>query len=130
MSDPARLADLVLVVHALVVLFVVGGQALVLLGGALHWGWVRNLAFRAIHLSVLVVVVVQTWLGQVCPLTTWEWDLRRAAGETAPVDSFIGHWLRRLIFYEAPEWAFTLTYSVFAILVLASWWWFPPRWRR
>jgi len=40
----AWLADTVLIVHVVFVLFVVGGFALIL-AGAGRWGWVRNRAF-------------------------------------------------------------------------------------
>jgi hypothetical protein len=32
-----------------------------------------------------------------------------------------------MIFYEAPFWVFTLVYTVFGLLVLVAWWYFPPR---
>jgi len=41
--------------------------------------------------------------------------------------SFIEHWLTQLLFYEAPGWVFTLAYSVFAALVLLTWWKYPPK---
>jgi hypothetical protein len=128
--SPALLADALLVVHAAVVVFVVGGQVMVLVGGPLGWGWVRSPLFRVAHLLVLLVVIVQSWLGQRCPLTDWEMALRREAGQSAYGESFVAHWVGSLLFYEAPPWAFTLAYTVFGVLVLASWYWLPPRRRR
>jgi hypothetical protein len=128
--SPALLADALLVVHAAVVVFVVGGQVMVLVGGPLGWGWVRSLLFRVAHLVVLLVVIVQSWLGRRCPLTDWEMALRREAGQSAYGESFVAHWVGSLLFYEAPSWAFTLAYTVFGVLVLASWYWLPPRRRR
>ena len=40
---------------------------------------------------------------------------------------FVQYWVHRLIFYDAPSWVFIVIYSLFAIAVLASWWWVPPR---
>ena len=31
---------------------------------------------------------------------------------------------------SAPPWVFTGGYTVFALLVLATWWYFPPRFKR
>lgn len=121
------LADVVLLLHFAVVLFVVGGLLLVIAGNRLHWRWVNALAFRLVHLAAIVVVVAQAWLGQACPLTTLEMWLRRQAGEAAYGASFIEHWVQRLLYYEAPSWVFTLAYSLFALGVLAAWWHFPPR---
>jgi hypothetical protein len=53
--------------------------------------------------------------------------LRRQAGEATYGASFIEHWVQRLLYYEAPSWVFTLAYSLFALLVAAAWWYFPPR---
>jgi hypothetical protein len=35
--------------------------------------------------------------------------------------------VQRLLFYEAPAWVFVLGYSLFASLVAAAWWIFPPQ---
>ena len=121
------LADGVLALHVAVVLFVVLGLLLVLAGNGLGWRWVNHLWFRLAHLVAIVVVVAQAWLGMICPLTTLEIWLRRQAGQSGYDGSFIGHWLQQLLYYEAPAWVFIALYSVFGLLVLASWWWFPPR---
>jgi polyferredoxin len=124
------LADAVLVVHFAVVVFVVGGLVLILVGNWLRWRWVNALWFRVAHLVAIGIVVAQAWLGVACPLTTLESWLRVQAGSTAYRQGFIEHWLQRILFYEAPAWAFTSVYTVFALLVLAAWWYFPPRRKR
>ena len=130
MPSPALsrwLADGVLVLHAGVVLFVVGGWILTLLGNWRGWGWVNGLRFRLTHLAAIAFVVAQAWLGATCPLTALESWLRVQAHAAAYRTSFIEHWLQRLLFYAAPPWVFMLAYSVFAAFVVAAWWWFPPR---
>lgn len=127
MTAAALLADLILVAHVAVVLFVVLGQVLIVAGGIAGWGWVRRFWFRATHLGLIGFIVVQTWLGELCPLTIWEQQLRRAAGQAAYQESFIEHWLSRLIFYEAPWWVFVSAYTAFGALVLGSWLLWPPR---
>jgi len=58
-------ADVVGVIHGLVVLFVVGGQALILAGWAAHWTWTRARVFRFAHLAaigfIVAVVLVEIW---------------------------------------------------------------------
>ena len=66
------LADAVLVLHFGIVVFVVGGLVLVVAGNALRWRWVNAFGFRLAHLAAIAVVVAQSWLGEVCPLTTLE----------------------------------------------------------
>ncbi|KKL03114.1 DUF2784 domain-containing protein [Rheinheimera mesophila] len=115
------LADAILVVHVLFVCFVVFGLLAIYLGYALSWQWVRNLRFRLLHLVAIGIVVVQSWLGMICPLTVWEMALRKQAGAGTYAGSFIQHWLHQLLYYSAPDWAFMLLYSAFGLLVLASW---------
>ena len=115
------LADAILVVHVLFVCFVVFGLLAIYLGYALSWQWVRNLRFRLLHLVAIGIVVVQSWLGMICPLTVWEMALRKQAGAVTYAGSFIQHWLHQLLYYSAPDWAFMLLYSAFGLLVLASW---------
>lgn len=124
------LASAVLIIHVGVVLFIVGGQLLIVAGALAGWRWVRNLPFRALHLAAMVYVAMQTWFDLVCPLTTLEQWLRLGAGQGAADQvyqgDFIGHWLGRLLFYQAPPWVFMAAYTAFAALVAACWWWAPP----
>ena len=124
------LADLVLICHVAIVVFVVFGLLLILIGNLVGWRWVNHPLFRLLHLATIAVVVAEAWLGIVCPLTTLERWLRFKAGVDGYGGGFIEYWLQRLLFYQAPDWVFTLAYTLFGSVVLASWWVFPPRWRR
>jgi polyferredoxin len=120
------LADVVLTLHFSIVAFVVGGLVLTIIGNLNNWQWVNALWFRFAHLVAIAVVVAQAWFGATCPLTSLEMWLRANAGEASYSESFIEHWLQRLLYYEAPTWVFTLGYSLFGLLVAATWWCFPP----
>lgn len=121
------LADAVLLVHFAIVLFVVGGLVFVIVGNLRHWPWVNGLWFRVAHLAAIGIVVAQAWLGKLCPLTILESWLRGQAGEASYSASFIEHWVQRALYFEAPPWLFALVYTAFGLLVLAAWWYFPPR---
>ena len=127
MSPYQALADAVLLLHFTVVLFIVAGLALVVAGNVWHWRWVNNIWFRLAHIGAIGVVVLQSWLGQLCPLTTLESWLRVKAGSPSYSRSFIEHWVQRVLFYEAPFWVFALAYTVFGLLVVFAWCRFPPR---
>ena len=118
------IADAILVVHALFVLFVVGGLVLILLG-ARRWSWVRNRSFRTLHLAAIALVTAEALLGITCPLTMWE-DMLRGGGAER---SFIGRWVSRLLYYDFPEWVFATAYCAFALAVLWAWRAVPPRTR-
>jgi hypothetical protein len=117
-------ADLILIIHFAFVLFVVGGFALILVGAALGWQWIRNRAFRYSHLAAIVFVAAEGLVGMACPLTVWENALRSIGGD-AP--SFVARWVRWLLYYEFPEWVFTTIYIAFAIAVGMTLWLAPPR---
>ena len=121
------LADLVLATHLAFVLFMLGGQAAILAGWSLGWGWTRNRWFRGLHLAGILLVVVQSWLGAVCPLTGLEHRLRVLGGGPGYERGFISDWLARLLFYSAPDWVFVVVYSLFGLLVLVSFIAYPPR---
>ena len=120
-------ADALLALHVAFVLFVVVGLALILFGAWRGWGWVRSPWFRVAHLAAIGVVVLQAWLGRICPLTIWEMALRERAGDATYTGSFIAHWLETLLYYDAPLWVFGLVYTAFGALVVASWVWVRPR---
>jgi hypothetical protein len=121
------LADLVLAAHLAFLLFMLGGQAAIFAGWALGWGWTRNRWFRGLHLAGILFVVLQSWLGVVCPLTDLEHRLRSQVGDPGYERGFISDWLARLLFYSAPDWVFVLLYSLFALLVVISFIAYPPR---
>jgi hypothetical protein len=107
--------------HVLFVAFVVVGLILVYVGSILSWQWMRNFWFRASHLVAIGVVVLQSWFGLICPLTTWEMHLRSKAGENIYDGSFITHWLNQLLYFQAPSWVFIVCYTFFGGLVVLSW---------
>jgi len=111
------LADLVLLVHFAFVLFVVGGLALIWIGAAAGWSWVRNFWFRVAHLAAIVFVAGEALVGVWCPLTLWEDALRGVQGEKG----FVARWIHRLMFYDVPGWMFTIAYVLFALVVALSW---------
>jgi len=117
------IADAILVVHFLIVLFNVGGLVVVWIGAPLRWHWIRNPWFRYLHLAAMGFVAAEALLGIACPLTVWEDALR---GGARP-ESFVGRLVRWLMFYQAPEWAFATAYVAWALATLATLRLVPPR---
>ncbi len=127
-ATAALAADLVVAFHSLYVLFAIGGELAILAGAILHWHWIRRMTFRLLHLAAVILVAIEASLGMACPLTVWEYQLRRAAGQTAEEDvSFIGRIIRELIFYDFPGWVFTSLYIGFGAVVILTFLFIPPR---
>ncbi|TKC89203.1 DUF2784 domain-containing protein [Trinickia terrae] len=121
------LANIVLIVHALLALFIVCALPVIWAGAMLQWEWVRNRGFRFTHVFAICVVALLSVLGIACPLTVLEDWLRHGSVGS---QGFIQHWVSRLLFYDLPTWVFTLAYVIFALLVMLTWRWIPPKQHR
>ncbi|NUO86546.1 MAG: DUF2784 domain-containing protein [Cupriavidus sp.] len=88
MPMAARLADLVVIAHALFIVFVVAGGLLVLRWPRAAW----------VHLPAAVWGVLIEWAGWICPLTPLENTLRRAAGQAGYSGGFVERYLLPLIY--------------------------------
>ena len=82
------LANTVLVLHALFIVFVVLGGLLVL--------WKPRIAW--LHVPVAIYGVLVEWIGWICPLTPLENHFRVLAGEQGYSGGFIQHHLLPLIY--------------------------------
>lgn len=117
------MADVVLALHFLIVLFIAGGLVLTWAGFFLQWRWTRSPLFRYLHLAAIIFVALEAVFGYACPLTVWEDALRGGAN----AESFAGRWMRRVLFYQAPEWVFTAIYCAWAAATVATLKLVPPR---
>jgi hypothetical protein len=121
------LADLVALLHASFIAFVVAGFALIVAGAAMRWRWTRGFWFRLLHLIAIGFVCAESVAGYVCPLTLLEDHLRRLGGSSGYPQDFIGYWIDRLIFFNFPPVVFMAVYLLFGIAVLGVFIWSPPR---
>jgi hypothetical protein len=115
-------ADVLLVLHFAIVVFIAGGLVLTWVGACLAWAWVRNPWFRYLHLGAIGFVALEAIVGMTCPLTEWE-DALRGGGSS---ESFVGRWVRYLLYYRAPEWVFTALYLGWTVLTLVTLRLVPP----
>ena len=104
-------ADIVLFVHLAFVLFVVAGALLVLRFRWLAW----------VHAPAAAWGAFVELTGRICPLTTMENSLRRAAGQLGYDTSFMEHYVLPLIYpvgltRQMQMWAAGIVLAVNAIL--------------
>ncbi|AXF25126.1 DUF2784 domain-containing protein [Burkholderia pyrrocinia] len=118
------LANTVLVLHAMLVLFIVGGLVAIWVGAGFGRDWVRNRAFRIAHLGAIGIVATLAALDVPCPLTVLEDWLR--TGKAGP-QGFVQRWVSDLMYYDLPGWAFAAAYVAFLLVVLVTWRRIPPR---
>ena len=81
-------ADLILALHLGFILFVIFGGLLVL----------RFPRVMYLHIPAAVWGAFVEISGRICPLTTWESDLRRSAGESGYAESFIEHYFVPILY--------------------------------
>lgn len=122
------IADFVVIIHFSYVAFVVLGLLAILLGLACRGQWVRNPWFRSLHLLAIAIVALEAICGITCPLTTWEKQLRTMAGDPSHEGDFVAEWVHRLMFFDFEPWVFTVSYVLFAVVVVATFVLAPPRW--
>jgi len=115
------IADIVMVIHFMFIVFLVGGQILMMIGYHRNWKWATSRVLRGIHIACTLYVIVQAWAGQWCPLTLLENRFRQSAGHQTYSSSFIQDWVGRLIYYDLPQWLFAVSYTVFGALVIIYW---------
>lgn len=121
--DTVLLADIVVVLHLAYAWFITLGYVAILAGWPLGWRWIRNRTFRRLHIAAIGLVAVEAVAGVVCPLTWLENLLApHRAGAT-----FMGRIARYLLYYDLPNWVFTVAYVGFLALALALYWLAPPR---
>ena len=125
------LADLIVIVHFLYVMFALGGQAIIMVGWVFRWQFIRQPVFRIIHLVTVAFVAMEAVIGMICPLTEWEYNLRHMAGQSIDRDlSFIARLIRMIIFYDFPPWLFTFMHISFGILVILTFIFIPPKFHK
>jgi len=121
------LADLVLFVHIVVIIFNLFGLIVIPLGAWRRWTFVRIFWWRALHLVSLGIVALQALFGRACFLTLWQDALMHPLGEVERDQPLIQRWVMTLIFWHLPLWTFTTLYVLLWIYLVILWWKVPPR---
>ena len=114
------IADFLVALHLLWILFMLAGVALILWGILfkriiLNWFW-----FRTLHLAGIIYVGALSIQGKLCPLTTWENQLRaKSDPASAYTGSFIIHYIEKIVYPEVDPVLLkmaTISLGVFTIL--------------
>lgn len=96
------LGDILMVIHFAWIIFMLYGFVLTIRGFWTRSFWDRWV-FRTVHLGGILFVASMPLLDRLCPLTEWEYQLRRQVNPDAEyTGSFIIDWLERLIYPDVP----------------------------
>jgi hypothetical protein len=114
------LADLVVVLHFLFVLFVVFGGLLVL-----RWPKIAYL-----HLPIATYGVLIEFVGWVCPLTPLEKRLRESAGQQGYEGGFVEHYILPVLYPDGLTRGVQLVLGMLVIGVNVAVYWLVARRRK
>ena len=117
------IADIVLIIHFFIVLFITTGFALIPIGYKLDWGWIANIQYRIVHSGLMVFITLETLLGITCPLTSLENSLRGMYRS----QTFVGYWLEQIVYWDLPSQFFLILYCVFLGWTILMWKLFPTK---
>jgi hypothetical protein len=114
-------ADLVVLVHAAFVVFVI-------FGGLLGLRWPKALW---VHAPAVVWGVIVEYAGFICPLTPLEISLRERAGEAGYRGGFVEHYVESLLYPTGLTRGLQVAFGTFALIVnLVVYWRVLARRRR
>jgi len=114
------LADLVLVLHASFIVFVVFGVLFAIRCPRIVW----------LHLPACIWAAVLEFFGFICPLTPLENRLRRAAGEVPYAEGFIEHYLVPFVYPPGLTPRLQVLLGVLVVVVNGLLYWYVFRYRR
>ena len=116
-------ADIILVIHFLIVFFIISLFALVPYGYYKKWTWVSIKKIRYTHLFLITFVAIESIVGIICPLTILENNLRG----TITNQTLVSKYLSKLIFFDFPGSFFLSLYLIgflFAVYLNLK---YPPK---
>ena len=116
------LADIVLILHFFIVIFITVGFVLIPIGYFYNWIWIKSYKLRLVHCGLMFLVTLETLLGITCPLTSIENNLRGIGNNK----SFISFWIEKIIYWEFPTIFFIFLYFIFLGWTLLMWKIYPP----
>ena len=116
------IADIILVFHFGIVIFVTVGFFLIPIGWKLNWYWVCHRKLRLLHCGVIAFVTLEALLGITCPLTEIENKIRGFSQS----NSFISYWIIKVIYWDMTNINFLIIYSLSLVWTLILWKMCPP----
>tara|TARA_B100000524_G_scaffold288611_1_gene163666 strand:- start:131 stop:508 length:378 start_codon:yes stop_codon:yes gene_type:complete len=116
------LADIILILHFFIVIFITVGFLLIPIGYYYDWNWIRSFKLRLFHCGFMFLVTFETLLGITCPLTSIENNLRGISNDK----SFISFWIEKIIYWDFPTTFFIFLYFIFLGWTLLMWKIYPP----
>ena len=120
-----QIADIILVLHFGIVLFITSLFFLIPVGYKFNWIFTKNIKIRVFHAGLMTFVTIETFLGIACPLTYLEnYFLNENENENK---LFLSYWLNKIIYWDLPSYFFLIIYLICLVWTFIMWYKFPPK---
>jgi len=117
------IADTILLIHFLIIIFIVSLFLLIPISYKLNWEFLKKKQIRVVHVLLISIVTIETIVGVHCPLTILENKFRGIFVNT----SFISSIVKEIIFWELPSIYFLIAYILCFFWTIFLWWKYPPK---
>ncbi|OUW03832.1 MAG: hypothetical protein CBD16_02970 [Betaproteobacteria bacterium TMED156] len=116
------IADVFLIFHLSIVIFITLGFFLIPIGYKFGWKWIKNKRGRKLHLGLIFLVFFESYFGITCPLTRIENFIRNEQNH----ESFISYWIFKLLYWNFSPSFFIGVYFLCLTWTFIMWKLFPP----
>ena len=119
-------SEIVLLFHFCIFLFIILSFFLIPFGYYQKWEWVKNKYYRLIHLVLMGIILIETILGFMCPLTILENYLRNDIG----VDNNLTQIIHQIMYWNLPNYQFIILYILSFSYLIFLWFFFKPNFKK
>ena len=116
------LSEIVLLLHFSIFLFMILSFILIPYGYFQKWEWVKNIYFRSIHLILMGIILIETILGFMCPLTILENFLRA----DKKIDNIFSKIIHQIMYWDFTNYQFIILYLLSLSYFIFLWFYFRP----
>ena len=116
------LSEIVLLLHFSIFLFMILSFILIPYGYFKKWEWVKNIYFRSIHLILMGIILIETILGFMCPLTILENFLRA----DKKIDNIFSKIIHQIMYWDLTNYQFIILYLLSLSYIIFLWLYFRP----
>ena len=119
-------SEIVLFFHFIVFLFITVSFFLIPFGYFQKWKWVKNKYYRLTHLVLMGIILIETILGFMCPLTILENFLRN----NIEVDNNLTQIIHQIMYWNLPNYQFIILYILSFSYLIFLWFFFKPNFKK
>ena len=119
-------SEIVLLLHFFIFLFIVFSFFFIPFGYYKNWEWVKNKNYRLIHLFLMGIVLIETILGFMCPLTILENFLR----SDIKVNNKFTEIIHQIMYWNFSNYQFIILYLLSFLYLIFLWFFFKPNFEK